>query len=147
MKRNSFVLLLVVVIFSGACTTMKPSKEDMDKQYSATATVLSDFSYKIAGYYQDKKLDMPKDFDASQFFDVLEKKYPDKTSVQYVREMYKVVARSVEGGYSVMLCDRKTDTKIMEDLSCHLPRVEIRSWQTDLQATCTFESNWKRYCE
>ncbi|MDD3473229.1 MAG: hypothetical protein PHS86_10625 [Syntrophaceae bacterium] len=146
MKRNIF-LLLVVVIFSGACTTIGPSKGDLDKQYSATATVLSDFSYKIVGYYQDQKLDIPKDFDASQFYDVLKNKYPDQTSVQYVWETYKVLARSVEGGYSAMLCDRKTDTKIMEDLSCHLSRVEIRSWQSGLPAMCEFENNWKKYCE
>ena len=132
MKQNIFVLLLVVVIVSGACTTMKPSKDDMDKQYSATATVLSDFSYKITGYYQEQRLDIPKDFDTSQFFDVLEKKYPDQTSVRYIRETYGTSARPIEAGYSVMLCNPKTGAKIMEDLSCHLTRVEIRTWQSGI---------------
>ncbi len=146
MKRNIF-LLLVVVIFSGACMTMKPSKEDMDRQYSATATVLSDFSYKIVGYYQDQKLNTPNDFDTSQFFGVLEKKYPNQTDVQYIRNTYKVFVRPIEAGYSVMLCNPETNAKVMEDLSCHLSRVEIRSWQSDLRTKCEFETNWKKYCE
>lgn len=83
----------------------------------------------------------------SQFFNVLEKKYPDQTNVKHVRRVYKVFVRPVEGGYSVMLCDPDTNAKVMEDLSCHLSRVEIRSWQSDLQATCEFETNWKKYCE
>ncbi len=146
MKRNIF-LLLVVVIFSGACMTIKPSKEDMDKQHSATAIMLSDFSYKIVGYYQDNKLNIPNDIDSSQFFEVLEKKYPDQTKVQYVRNTYKVFVRPIEAGYSVMLCNPETNAKVMEDLSCHLSRVEIRSWQSDSQAKCEFETNWKKYCE
>jgi len=146
MKRNIF-LLLVVVIFSGACMTIKPSKEDMDKQHSATAIILSDFSYKITGYYQEQGLDIPKNFDASQLFNVLEKKYPDQTSVQYIRRAYKAFVRPIEAGYSVMLCNPETNAKVMEDLSCHLSRVEIRSWQSDSQAKCEFETNWKKYCE
>ena len=146
MKRHIFVLLVVVII-SGACMTIKPSKEDMDRQHSAAAIILSDFSYKITGYYQEQGLEIPKNFDVSQFFNVLEKKYPDQTNVKYVRRVYKVFVRPFEGGYSVMLCDPETNEKVMEDFSCHLSRLEIRSWQSDSQAKCEFETNWKKYCE
>ncbi|MGZ3940126.1 MAG: hypothetical protein ACXVBK_15250, partial [Flavisolibacter sp.] len=73
-----------------------------------------------------------------QFFDVLEKIYPDQSRVKHIQESYKVSVRLLDRGfYSVMICDPKTDLKIMEDLSCHLNRVEIRSWET-IQALNVF---------
>jgi hypothetical protein len=147
MRHNIYAVLFFAFVLSGACSTIGPSGEDMEKQYSKTATTLSDFSYKIVGYYEEQKLSIPKDFDTKQFFVVLEKKYPDQARVKDIRDGYKVSVRSVDGGYSVMLCDPKTDVKIMEDLSCHVDHVEIKSWQSGLPATCDFESDWKQYCE
>jgi hypothetical protein len=67
--------------------------------------------------------------------------------VSFVQNNYKVSVRPLNGGYSAMLCDPQTDRKVMEDLSCHLDRVEIRSWENDTPVPCVFESKWKPYCE
>lgn len=146
MRHAILALALFIFILSSACNTLVVSREDLDKQYSATAVTLSDFSYKVVGYYEEQKLSISPDFDAKQFFEVLEKKYPDQVRVKNVRENYKVSVRSVDGGYSAMLCDPSTNAKIMEDLSCHLNRVEIRTWQSGLSTPCDFESDWKTYC-
>ena len=147
MRRFAGIFLIIFLIGCMHHGTPSTSKEEKAQEYSATAITLSDFSMKIAGYYEAQKLSVPKDFDAKQFFDVLEKEYPDQSRVKHIRESYKVSVRSLDGGYySVMLCDPKTDVKIMEDLSCHLNRVEIRSWENNVGAPCVFESNWKPYC-
>lgn len=146
MRRLAVILMVIVLsgcIHDGDLST--PSDEKV-REYSATAVTLSDFSMKIAAYYEAQNLSIPKDFDTKQFFEALTK-YPDQSRVKHIRESYKVSVRPLEGGYySVMLCDPKTDRKIMEDLSCHLNRVEIKSWENNVGAPCVFESNWKPYC-
>ncbi len=117
------------------------------KEYSATAISLSDFSMKTVAYYQSQNLPIPNDFDASQFFALLQRIYPDQSRVNFVQSNYKVSVRPLDGGYSVMLCDPQTNRKIMEDLSCHLDRVEIRSWDSGTESPCVFESNWNPYCQ
>ena len=146
--RRFAATILVVMLFgcahSGA--TQAPGEGSV-KEYSATAISLSDFSMKIVAHYQSEGLPIPNNFDASQFFAVLEKIYPDQSRVSFVRNNYRVSVRPLDSGYSVMLCDVQTDRKIMEDLSCHLNRVEIRSWENAGDPPCVFETNWRPYCE
>jgi hypothetical protein len=148
MRRFTAILIVIVLLGCVSNRALSASDEAKTREYSATAVTLSDFSMKIVGYYEAQKLSIPRDFDTKQFFDVLEKIYPDQYRVKHVQESYNVLVRPLDGGfYSVMLCDPKTDVKIMEDLSCHLNRVEIRSWEKNAGAPCVFESNWKPYCE
>jgi len=123
------------------------SNEERIRQYSSTAVTLSDFSMKIVAYYESQDLPVPENIDTQQFFALLKKIYPDQSRVKSIQDNYRVFVRSLDGGYSVMLCDPKTDQKIMEDLSCHLDRVEIRSWESTVVSPCVFETNWKSYCE
>jgi hypothetical protein len=144
-----FVILLLVSVLVGCAhsgSSLK-SAEEQTREYSATAVSLSDFSMKIVAHYQSQNLPVPNDFDATQFFMLLEKIYPDQSRVTLVRSTYRVSVRPLDGGYSVMLCDLQADRKIMEDLSCHLNRVEIRSWESGADSLCVFESNWKPYCQ
>jgi hypothetical protein len=149
MRRIVVIITIMVVSLSGCalqCNT-QTSGEGNEKEYSSTEISLSDFSMTIVGYYEKKNLSIPKDFDTKQFFDVLEKKYPDKSRIKHVKENYFVSVRPLDGGYSVMLCDPKTNQKIMEDLSCHLDFVEIHSWRSNADRQCIFEKDWKSYCE
>lgn len=147
MRRNVLaVILFFVLVLGSACGTIGASRENMEKEYARTAITLSDFSYKVVGYYEDQKLAIPKNFDTKQFFEVLELKYTDKARMKSIQDGYRVLVRPIDDGYSAMLCDPKTGVKIMEDLSCHLDHVEIKSWQNGLTAPCEFEENWKRYC-
>jgi hypothetical protein len=146
--RTFVAVLLALVLLS--CTQIgasSKSTEEMTRQYSSTAVMLSDFSMKIIAYYQSQNLSVPEGFDAQQFFGLLEKIYPDQSRVTFIQNNYRAQIRPLDGGYSLMLCDPKTDQKIMEDLSCHLDRVEIRSWESTEPFECNFEKNWKSYCE
>ena len=138
---RQFAAFLIVIGLLGCA-------HNKEREYSSAAVTLSDFSMKIVAHYKSEKLSVPKGFDAKQFFDILEAKYPDQSRVKYIKEHYKVSACPLDGDfYSVMLCDPNTGKKIMEDLSCHLDRVEIKSWENNAGAPCVFENNWKPYCE
>jgi hypothetical protein len=140
--------MLAVFLFGCAYqSATQPSGERDVKEYSATAVSLSDFSMKIMAHYQAQNLPIPSDFDLGQFFALLEKIYPDQSRVSSVKDNYQVSVRPLDGGYSVMLCDRQTGRKIMEDLSCCPDRVEIRSWQSDSIIPCVFERNWMPLCK
>jgi hypothetical protein len=142
------MFVLVVILFG--CTHNGVSSvlgQEKVKEYSSTAITLSDFSMKIVAHYESQNVSVPNDFDSKQFFELLGKIYPDQSRVTFVHDHYRVLARPLGGGYSVMLCDPTGDQKIMEDLSCHLNRVEIRSWESNVATPCAFESNWKPYCK
>jgi hypothetical protein len=123
------------------------SSEESARKYTEGAITLSDFSMKITAHYRSQHLSVPSDFDTHQFFTLLEKIYPDQGRVRFIRDNYRVFVRNLDGGYSAMLCDQETNRKIMEDLSCHLNRVEIRSWEKPTYGKCVFEKNWKPFCE
>ncbi|HOW54033.1 MAG TPA: hypothetical protein PLR60_05190 [Syntrophorhabdaceae bacterium] len=147
MKR--FVIVFLIVAFLG-CTSdgvFSRSDEDQGERYSTTAITLSDFSMKITAYYQKQGLSVPGDFNETQFFALLESIYPDQSRVQAVRDEYRISVRSLNGGYSVILCDMEEDRKIMEDFSCHLNRVELLSWKSDVATPCVFEGNWEPLCK
>ncbi len=143
--RNAIALALIVLLLG--CAHNGVTGGEQTREYSKTTVSLSDFSMKIIGYYQSENRTVPGDFDTNQFFTLLEKIYPDQPRVKSIKDNYKISVRPLEGGYSIMLCDPKTGLKIMEDLSCHVNRVEIRSWEKDVNAACVFETNWKEYCK
>jgi hypothetical protein len=146
MKRLAVILLagmLVGCIHSGV--SPKPT-EEAARKYSAAAVTLSDFSMKIVAYYRSKDSPIPDDFDADKFFAILRDIYPDRGRVESIASDFRVSVRPLDGGYSVMLCDPAGSRKIMEDFSCHVDRVELRSWESDVAAACVFEDNWKSYC-
>jgi hypothetical protein len=147
MQRLVILLLVSVLVGCAHSGSSLRSTEEQAREYSATAVSLSDFSMKIVAQYQSQNLSVPNDFDARQFFALLEKIYPDQSRVQSVRDSYRVSVRRVDEGYSAMLCDLQADRKIMEDLSCHVNRVEIRSWEGNADSPCVFENNWKPYCQ
>ena len=144
------LMILLIAATLAACadtgTPTKPSGETT-REYAATSVSLSDFSMKIIAYYQSENAAVPDDFDTGRFFALLERIYPDQSRVSSVKSSFKVAVRPLDGGYSVMLCDLNSDRKIMEDLSCHLDRVEIRTWEGDKDVPCAFETNWKQYCQ
>jgi hypothetical protein len=141
-----FIIILIVMFFAG-CTSLTPNERRV-REYSSTAITLSDFSMKITAYYGAHNATIPKNFDANQFFNVLEKVYPDQSRVRFIKQNYKVSARYLEGNlYSVMLCEPENDVKIMEDINCHLNYVEIQPWKTGSNEKCLPEDNWESYCQ
>jgi hypothetical protein len=147
MRRFAVALLAIGLIgCSQVCTLQKPA-EGQTRYYAAAAITLSDFSAKIMAHYQLKGAPVPDDFDGRMFFTLLEQIYPDQSRVKSIQDAYRVSARHLDGGYSVMLCDPTGDRKIMEDFSCHTRGVEVRSWESSPAAPCVYEGDWRRYCE
>jgi UDP-galactopyranose mutase len=147
MKRCAILLIFIVLLGCVHDNALYKLSEEQIREYSSTAVSLSDFSMKIVAYYESQNLSIPKDFDTKQFFALLGKIYPDQSRVNFIQDHYKVSVRPLDGGYSVMLCDPKADRKIMEDLSCHLDRVGIKSWEKSIDTPCVFESNWEQFCK
>ena len=147
MRRLAVILLAVGLISCGHTGVFSKATEEEAREYSAAAVTLSDFSMKVVAYYQSKNVPIPNDFDKDKFFALLQDIYPDRNRVTSIKNNYLVSVRPLDRGYSVMLCDLGTNRKIMEDFSCHVNRVELRSWEGDAPAACVFEDNWKSYCE
>jgi len=147
MRQFAVILLTFVLLSCSYNGASSMSSEEKAREYASTAVTLSDFSMKIVAYYESRNRSVPENFDTQQFLGLLEKIYPDQSRVKTIQNNYRVSVRSLDGGYSVMLCDPKTNQKIMEDLSCHMDRVEIRSWENPIVSPCVFENNWKSYCQ
>src|SRR5574340_381234 len=122
------IISIGLLFLSGCCLikTCADSNTNKLNKYSRVEIVLSDVSKKITGYYYEKGI--PADFDEKQFIDFLDKKYPDKAGIELIKKDNKVKARAIGKGYSVMLCEEKTDKKILEDFSCTLSKVDVRYW-------------------
>jgi hypothetical protein len=147
MRRFAVILLAVGLVgCSQVCTIQKPAEAQM-RQYDAAAITLSDFSAKIMAHYQSKGTPVPDDFDGRAFLTLLEQIYPDQSRVKSIQDAYRVSARPLDGGYSIMLCDPTGERKIMEDFSCHTRGVEVRSWESSSAVPCAYEEDWRRYCE
>ena len=144
--RKVFPLVLLL-LFYGCSSILYAPDEAKIRKYSRVEIWLSDFSYKITAYYENQGLPIPANFNGSKFIEILEKIYPDQTKVRSIKNEFKIKARSIDNGYSVILCAPDTDNKIMEDFSCNLKSVEIRYWDKEGAYPCSFEQNWKAYCK
>ena len=147
MRRFALLLLAIGLMSCGHTGAFSKATGEDHREYAAAAVTLSDFSMKIVAYYQLKNAPIPNDFDKDRFFALLLDIYPDQDRVRSIKNNYRVSVRPLGRGYSVMLCDPGTNRKIMEDFSCHVNRVELRSWESDAATACVFEDNWKPYCE
>jgi hypothetical protein len=145
--RRLSILLVAFLFFYGCSFIYVKGDENKIREYSKIETILSDFSKKIVAYYGKQKMTIPRDFDEKRFIEVLEKAYPDQTKVKLIRQSFKIKARSIDNSYSVVLCSPETDSKLMEDFSCTLNKVDIRFWDKEGAYSCTFEENWGVYCK
>jgi len=146
--RTLAALLLCTL---GSCCWFSPcAKPDEARRQGLVQTEarLADFSKAIGGYYGQRSQPVPTTFDEGTFFEVLAEAYPKlgQEDVREVKATYRVRARAVAGGYAVVLCDRKTGWKLMEDLSCTLDRVDLRTWEGSTQSACDFEADPAKLC-
>lgn len=146
MKRIILLSILLTLFLGSVVLQCGAVEADKAKYYGKVEMVMIDFSKKIKAHYQSQGLKIPQDFDEKQFMAVLEKVYPDQDKVRFIKDNFKIKARSINGNYAVMLCDPGTGRKILEDLSCHVKNVEIRWWNKKETCPCVFEKNWEEYC-
>lgn len=147
MRKKAFSALIMALLPLLIILQCNAANDDKARYYGRVEMLMIDFSKKIKAHYRSQGLKIPHDFDKKQFFAVLEEVYPDQDKVRFIKENFKIKARAVNGNYAVILCDPKTQKKILEDLSCHLGRVEIRYWDKEPQPPCGFEKNWEAYCK
>ena len=147
MRRKKLLggALLLIIVLQGCVLSGQEIKKEED--YSWAAMILSDFSMTILGYYGSQMAPIPKDFSEVEFFRILTKEDPNQAKVAFVQGSFKVKVRQIGGHYSAMLCDPKTDRKLMEDFSCDMTRVEIQTWAAGRNAACAFEESWTAFCK
>lgn len=150
MQLKSLSLLFVFALVSCAPITQKAEKDDL--LYAPVAASLCFINQKVEGHLLVSGI--PDGFNEAQYRAAVEEVcYPApacKTQAQDIFSNYSVQARKIDDMFSVMLCDKLINYKIMEDFSCNNTRVEVRSWKLTDNAPCEFEADWSRiqqeYC-
>ena len=146
MRKNALLSLVASLLLVLIIVQCDAANEDKAKYYGKVEMLMIDFSKKIKAHYIGQGLRIPPDFDEKQFIAVLEQVYPDQDKVKFIKDNFIIKARAIDGNYAVVLCDPKTQNKVLEDLSCHVHKVEIRYWDKEAPPPCGFEKNWEEYC-
>ncbi len=115
------------------------------EKYTPVQQSLSYLTQKVEGYYDKNQI--TKDFNEVQYMKALEERcyqFPTcKARVDDLLNFYELKARSVDDGIiTVMLCEKESHNKVMEDFSCDNSRVEVRSWERETPEKCDFETQW-----
>ena len=147
-KISCFLILLVVV---GACAPEPLIKKE--ETYAPIEASLSHINQKVSGHFVDSGI--PDGFDAVQYKAAVEQVcFPNpycRTQAVGIFDSFGIKARKVDDMFTVMLCDKELQWKVMEDFSCNNLRVEVQSWKSAENVPCDFETNWQRvekeYCD
>jgi hypothetical protein len=136
--------LFILVFVLSACAPI--GMESKIKKYTPVQESLTYLTQKVEGYYGSGHI--PKDFNEAQYMKALEEVcYPFptcKARVDDIISSYELRARSVDDGIiTVMLCEKKSHSKIMEHFSCDNSRVQVRAWEKDEPEKCDFERRWE----
>jgi hypothetical protein len=147
--KNIYPIVLIGLLLCSACvkTPIIPDRS-MDE---GMLNFLPYLNQKVAGYIDANKV---LALDAAIYKQIVDNVCSPLPScgknAANMFETYSVQPRMLNDMFSVMLCDKGSTIKIMEDFSCNEQRVEIPSFQTDPMAYCGFENKWKEkittYC-
>jgi hypothetical protein len=149
-KKLGWLFILSIVLSACASTGM----EAKIKKYTPIQENLTYLTQKVEGYYG--KNGITKDFNEMQYMKALEEvcyPFPScKARVGDILNSYELKARSVDDGIiTVMLCDKDSHNKVMEDFSCNNSMVEVRTWEKETFEKCDFEIQWvdviNTYCK
>ncbi len=148
MKRTYLVVLVSIFLFS-ACTSLSAGPARSTDE--AMLNFLPYLNQKVAGYIEANKV---SSLDAATYRGIVDKVCGPLPScgknATIMFDTYSVQPRMLDGMFSVMLCDKESTIKIMEDFSCNEQKVEIPSFQSDPKARCVVEEKWKEriaaYC-
>ena len=112
-----------------------------------TESMPSECSRKVTVYFIKKNQAVPKDFDGDQFIRIVAEVLPDHFQVESLRSNFKVMARPLDKGFSVMLCTPDGNNKLFEDFNCTPERVDLVRWDKKGPYPCEFEKNPERFCQ
>lgn len=139
-SRHFLGVILLVIITNCAYAGSVEKKEGI---YEPVEASLCHLNQKVASHFLTTGI--PEGFDEVQYKTaVKEVCYSNpvcKSQAEEIFNSYIVRARKTDDMFSVMLCDKETKRKVMEDFSCNNMRVEIQNWKKVDQAPCKFEDN------
>lgn len=140
--RIFLIAPMFTLLFSGAFA-------DENEIHSAAAGFIPILNQKVAGYFLVQGV--PSDFKVDDYRKALEETCHLSPVLQkqvaLIFDHYEVFPRKVGEGFSVMYCDREKKTKIMEDFSCNVTCVEVKSYKISNSVTCQFEKDWQSIVE
>ncbi len=147
-----FLLLLVAGFILVGCAHITNNIAEMTDTYGPVESSLTNINQKIASHFVEG---IPDGFGRDTYIGVVRTVCRDNpvclSQANTITEQYRLEARKVDDMFSVMLCDKQTNKKIMEDFSCNSLRVEVQTWKTGRSEKCVFEDNWQRveqnYCD
>jgi hypothetical protein len=153
MKRRDylFLLLLLVVLILVGCAHTTNNIAEITDTYGPVESSLTNINQKIASHFVEG---IPNGFGRDTYVEAVKTVCHDNpvclSQANAIIEQYRLEARKVDDMFSVMLCDKETNQKIMEDFSCNDLRVEVQTWKTGRSEKCVFEDDWHRveqnYC-
>lgn len=137
-------LLIVIPILLTNCAYAQTLDK---KDYPAVEASICNTNQKVASHFLISGI--PDGFNASQYklaIDEVCRTNPACLSQAHtIFDNFRVEVRKLDDDvFSVMLCDKQKNFKIMEDLSCNSLKVEIQSWKNSENIKCEYDSNWKR---
>lgn len=148
MKRT-IVMAAAALILWGCSPAAVCSRGGIEHEGTClrTENMLSESSRKVTVFFIKKDQAVPKDFDGQRFLHIVEEVLPDRFQVEALKSNFRVMARPLGRGFSVMLCTPDGNNKLFEDFNCTTEKVDIVSWDKKGPYPCEFEQHPERYCK
>lgn len=145
MRTNRFLIVILLLAFVSCVHATEPieKKEDI---YAPVEASLRNINQKVASHFLISGV--PDGFNEAQYKaavkEVCHSNPVCKSQAETIFDSYGIDARKIDDMFSMMLCDKEMNWKIMEDFSCNNMRVEVQSWRMPNKVPCRFEDNWQR---
>jgi hypothetical protein len=149
MKKIGLALILFIVLAGCAVDSLLKKEQT----YAPIEASLYNTNQKVAGHFNEGGI--PDGFDEVQYKAAVEQVCFTnpycKSQAEGIFDSFGIQARKVNDIFTVMLCDKDLNWKVMEDFSCNNRRVEVQSWRSVEKVPCDFEADWSRvikeFCE
>ncbi len=142
---------MLLVSFVG-CIHAPKSVEKKASIYAPVEASLGNINQKVKSHFLISGV--PDGFSGEQYKEIVKdvcKTNPVcQSEAEAIYNAYGLSARKIDNMFSVMLCDKEMEWKVMEAFSCNNSVVPIHSWKNKDKTLCEFEKNWKQierdYC-
>jgi hypothetical protein len=140
--RKIYTLIFVFPFIWSSCAFQTKVQERTTDE--AMLNFLPYLNQKVAGYLDEHT---GNKLDSENYKEIVDEVCGSLPScgknAKVMFDTYDIKSRSIDGIFSVMLCEKETSSKVMEDFSCNEQKVEIRTFQSSLMQKCGFEPNWR----
>jgi hypothetical protein len=140
--RKIYTLVFACAFMCSSCVIQ--TKSHVRSTDESMLNFLPYLNQKVAGYLDEHT---GYNLDPENYKDIVDEVCntlsPCGKKVKVMFDIYKVKTQNLDGMFSVLLCDKETLSKVMEDFSCNEQKVEIPSFQSSSMQKCDFEPNWR----